>query len=207
MRKGLEMVTKRFWLSFSVVFLVGCVPSLHRLYDDKTLVFEEQLLGRWMQDNEDTTWTFEKEDNEKTYKLTVVGDNGKSGKFKVHLVRLEGMLFMDMFPGDLDDEKMHELYAIHLIPGHTFLKVIRTETGWDLHMMNPDKIEEMLQEKPDLVKHEIMDDGDGIVLTAGTKELQKFVVNCAKTEKAFGEAMELVPAKPLKTTEQNQEEK
>ncbi|MBN1818107.1 MAG: hypothetical protein JW828_12165 [Sedimentisphaerales bacterium] len=201
------MVTKRFWLSFSVVFLVGCVPSLHRLYDDKTIVFDEKLLGRWTQEKEDTIWTFEKEGDENVFKLTVVGDNGKRGKFKVHLVKLEGMVFMDMFPGDLDDEKMHELYAIHLIPGHTFLKVIRTETGWNLHMMNPDKIKEMLEEKPDLIKHEILDDGDGIVLTAGTKDLQKFVVQCVKIEEAFGGAMELVPAKPTDTAEEKPEEK
>jgi len=200
------MVAKRFWLSFSVMFLVGCVPSLHRLYDEKTIVFDEKLLGRWMQDKEENTWTFEKEGDENAYKLTVVDDKGKTGKFKVHLVKLDGMLFMDMFPGEIDDDKMNELYAIHLIPGHTFLKVDRTEKGWNLHMMNPDKIKEMLEEKPDLIKHEIMDDGEGIVLTAGTKDLQKFVVQCTKVEEAFGGAMELVPAKPVETTEETPKE-
>ena len=37
------------WLS--VVVLMGCIPSLHPLYTEKDLVFDESLLGEWTLDD------------------------------------------------------------------------------------------------------------------------------------------------------------
>ena len=34
---------------FAALFLTGCVPSLHRLYDDRTTVSDAKLPGRWIQ--------------------------------------------------------------------------------------------------------------------------------------------------------------
>ena len=41
------MKTKKFLFYLLAVFLGGCVLSLHPLYTEKDLIFEEKLLGTW----------------------------------------------------------------------------------------------------------------------------------------------------------------
>jgi len=49
---------------------------------------------------------------------------------------------------------------------------------------------ELLEAEPNAVKFESVD--DGVVLTASTKELQKFVLKYADDERLFSEEIELV---------------
>ena len=43
------MKIKKPFLCLLAVLLGGCVPSLHPLYTEKEIVFEEKLLGVWTQ--------------------------------------------------------------------------------------------------------------------------------------------------------------
>jgi hypothetical protein len=57
-----------------------------------------------------------------------------------------------------------------------------------MRAMNPDKIQKMLENDPNLIKHEVVK--DRLVLTASTEELQKFMKTNANVEDFFGEATE-----------------
>ncbi len=183
------MRTKAIAICLAAMFLSGCVPSLHRLYDKQTTVSDDGLPGRWVQEDDETTWTFEA--NEDGYKVQVAEKDGKSGRFEAHLVRLGDLLFMDLYPSTKDRPDMTDLYALHLVPAHTLWRVQRQGDTLKLHVMNPTAVDKMLKADPTLVKHERPDDGDGVVLTAGTPELQKFVARCAKTKDGFGEPIVL----------------
>ena len=187
------MKKRAITVCFAALFLTGCVPSLHRLYDDRTTVSDAKLPGRWIQEDGDATWTFEADGE--GYTVQITEDDGKTGRFEAHLVRLEDLLFMDLYPGELDKEMMSDLYAMHLVPAHTFWRMHRSGDEMSLRMLNPEAVDDMLKADPDLIKHETPDDGGGIILTAGTAELQRFVVRCAKTEDGFGDPMILARVK------------
>ena len=177
-----------------VVLLGGCVPSLHELYTKDTLVFEEGLLGQWAHDKE--IWRFEKGGQEKAYNLTITEEEEGKSILVGHLVKVEDDLFLDLYPGDME-LAVGDIYKMHLLPAHTFLKVDSIGTELIMQAMMPDTLEELLKEKPELIKHEIID--DRIVLTASPKKLQEFLKTYADHEDFFGDALELnryVPADP-----------
>jgi hypothetical protein len=72
--------------------------------------------------------------------------------------------------------------------------------------MNPDKISSLLKSKPNAVKHEKLEDYDiHIVLTASTKELQKFILKYGHDEKfkIFGDAQNTKPMYRVKPQDAN----
>ena len=77
--------------------LGGCVPvmSLHPLYTEKDVVFEEGFIGEWVDDpnSPETTWKFSRiEGQQNAYSLIFSDDEGQKGSFIAHLVRLGSRL-------------------------------------------------------------------------------------------------------------------
>ena len=190
--KEIKMKPRKLVFYLLAVVLGGCLPSLHQLYTDETLIFEEKLIGKWLDGN--TIWEFKKE-GEKAYDMRVF--DGKEGLFKAHLVKLGDMLFLDVFPDDATLKGMQDLYKIHLIPAHTFMKVDEFDPNLVLRMMDPEDVSKLLENDPDLLKHERVD--DGIVLTASTEQLQEFMLRYANDEGIFGDASEMTRLEPLYT--------
>ena len=184
------MNTRKFLFYALAILMGGCVPSLHPLYTAKDLVFNEDLISTWADD--DNRWVFQRGLDPNSYKLTVTDDEGK-GEFVAHLVKIDKMLFLDLFPEEPELERSNDYYKMHLLGVHTFIKVERIEPTLQMRVMNPDKIGEMLEDDPNLLKHEELE--DRIVLTASTKELQKFMKKYANIEEVFGDASELKRAK------------
>ena len=193
------MKIKKLLFYLLATLLAGCIPvmSLHPLYTDKDLIFDEKLLGTWPEGND--SWKFEEGSDPNSYALTVTSDD-KKGKFIAHLVKIDDMLFLDLFPSgpDLD---INLLLAIHLLPVHTFMKVEQVEPTLQMQMMDPDKIEEMLKSDPNLIKHEIVE--ERILLTASTEELQQFMTEHADDEGLFGEPSDLQRLQPKDANKPN----
>ena len=189
------MKTKKLLFYLLAGLLGSCVPSLHPLYTDKELVFEAKLLGSWGEDDE--VWEFKKGQEEKSYDL-ITNEEGKKGEFTVYLVKIQEspktdqekqiarqpLLFLDLYPKEPPLET-NDFYKFHLLPVHTFIKIEQIEPTLKMRVMNPDKLKEILEDRPDLIKHEILE--DRIVLTASTKQLQKFMLKHAEDEGLFGE--------------------
>jgi hypothetical protein len=183
----------------------GCVPilSLHSLYTEEDVVFEEKLLGTWLEDpnKPESTWKFKRiEEPNNAYNLVLSDEEGKKGSFVAHLVKLEDSLFLDVFPDEFpcdtdDPNKTDWLYNVFfLVPAHTFLKIEQIEPTLKMRIMEPDNVEEMLENDPNLIKHEIVQDRP--VLTASTKELQKFMKAHANDEGLFGEPSKMKRVQP-----------
>lgn len=177
------------------VMLGGCVlSSLHPLYTDEELIFEEKLIGKWSE--ESNVWEF-RAGEPNTYQMRVF--DGQEGRFVAHLVKLGDMLFLDIFPDSETLGEPQDFYGFHILPVHTFMKVEQIEPKLQLRAMNYDKVSKMLQEDPNLLKHEVVD--DRIVLTASTEQLQEFIIKYANEEGVFAEATELARRQPLYTDE------
>ena len=174
--------------------LGGCVPvmSLHPLYTEKDVVFEERLLGRWVDDpnSPETTWDFNRvEEPNNAYSLLFSDEEGKKGSFVAHLVKLQNRLFLDVYPSELpskiEDPNKSELpfNSFFLIPAHTFLKIDFSGPNLKMWMTNDEDMKELLEEEPDAVKHTFIE--DKLILTAPTKELQNFVIKYAEDKRVF----------------------
>jgi hypothetical protein len=199
------MKTKKLLFYLLAGVLVGCVPSLHPLFTNEDAIFEEKLLGIWSEEKDSKeTWEFQRYGGEdsKRYKMIYTDEKGKEGSFLTTLGRLNGMLFLDLFPGEADVNTT-DFYKIHLLGVHTFMKIEQIEPTLQMRVMDRDKMEEMLENDPNLIKHEVLEEQDSIVLTASTKELQWFMIDHANDEGLFGEATELKRLKVKDVNEPN----
>lgn len=188
------MNTRKLLFYLLAVLLGGCLPvmSLHPLFTKEHLVFEEKLLGTWIDDpnSPKVTWEFKRiGEPEKAYKLIFCDDKGKKGSFVAHLVKLEDKLFLNAYPAELprgpeDPNKMDWLYnSLFLIPAHTFMKVESVEPQLKIRLTLDTEMAELLKEDPAAVKHTSVE--DRLVLTASTKELQTFVLKYADDDRVF----------------------
>jgi hypothetical protein len=197
------MKTKLPFALCLALLLPGCVPSVNPLYTSKDLVFDPALVGVWSEENDKETWSFQKA-GEKKYLLKHTDDEGQVGEFDAHLLKLGKQLFLDLRvldPGAKDDDLSMNNWArwtLIIRPGHLFLKVDQISPELQMRVMDPDALEKLLEKNPKAVRHERIrfdprddDDKGQIVLTAETKDLQKFILKHMNDEKLFGEPSNL----------------
>lgn len=180
------MKNKWFLIIGLVLFFQACIPSLHPLYTEDTIVFEESILGYWS-DGPNQQWHFQKGTNN-NYQL-IFTDNKKETEYNVHLVKLGDTHFLDFYLA----ENLPEDYITPLIPSHTFAKVIWEEDKLEIYFFDYEWLEKLFKQRKIRLKHEVLEDGT-IVLTTPTEELQKFVQKYAHEEEAFVEPNELLRA-------------
>ena len=170
------------------ILLAGCIPSLHQLYTNKDVVYDPKLVGAWKDPNSLDRWEFQKGSEPNSYTLVYTDDKKKTGSFDVHLVKLDKMLFLDVFPKDAN-QPYNDYYKLHLYPVHTFVKVEQIDPLLKLRFMDIEKFTKRLEKEPKLIKHELVEppveDSRKIILTASTKELQDFMLKHANDENVF----------------------
>lgn len=188
------MNTRKLLFYVLAGLLGGCVPvmSLNPLYTKDNVVYDEKLLGTWVDDpnGPEMTWQFESIDKPKNaYGLIFTGEDGAKGSFVAHLVKLGDDLFLDIFPSevpwDLEDpnESKWPYNSLFLIPTHTFVKVDSVKPALKMRLMLETDLKKLLEEDPDAIAHVTVEDRP--VLTASTKELQAFVLKYADSDKLF----------------------
>ena len=181
-----------FYLLAALLGGCGPVMSLHPLYTEKDVVFEERLLGRWMDDpnSPETIWQFSRIDEPyNAYNLVFSDEEGKKGSFVAHLVKLQNKLFLDVYPSEQpsknEDSNKLELHynSLFLIPVHTFLKIDFNGPNLKMWITNIEDMKKLFEEEPNAVKHTFVD--DKLILTAPTKELQDFILKYADDKRVF----------------------
>ena len=186
-----------FYLLAGILGGCGPVMSLHPLYTEKDLTFDEKLLGAWQDEDGETKWEFSRSDKSpKAYRLTFADKEQHKGLFDVHLVKLKEKLFLDVYPAEppcdfTDPNKTDWPYnAFFLIPVHTFVRVDSIEPKLKFRLTDNEVTERLLKNDPNAVKSESLE--NGIVLTSSTEELQKFVLKYADNEEFFSNEILLV---------------
>jgi hypothetical protein len=89
---------------------------------------------------------------------------------------------------------MNDSYQYHLLPVHTFMRLEPIGSTLKMAPMNPEWIDDLLEDDPDAIGHERQE--DRVVLTASPKELQAFVIKHESTPDAFGELSNLRRREP-----------
>lgn len=188
--KGENMKTLASLLTLMFLLISGgCVPSLQPFYTNKDVIFEPSLLATWTDSKE--TWDFKK-DSERGYKLAYTDDDGKQGEFMVHLFRVEGKNFLDLFP-EKPDLRANDFYKNHLLRLHTLLLVLQIEPTLRITTVDPEWLKKFLGKNPAAVRHEKV--ADELVFTASSEELQQFLLTHLKTEGALSEPSDLIRKK------------
>jgi hypothetical protein len=164
-------------LAAAAALLCSCIPSVNPFYTDQDVVFDARLLGEWQEkdksDNPDV-WKFESATN-RTYKLTVTEKEGKQGRFNAHLFHLKQECFLDLIPADCDyATNQADLVAASMYPGHLLVRLQQFEPELQFAFFDFDWLQKHLEKNPKALAHH--KEGDRIVLTADTRDLQKFVL-------------------------------
>jgi hypothetical protein len=172
----------------AAALLVACVPSVNPFYTAKDVVTDPRLAGTWVEagkKDKATTWTFATATN-KAYAVTLKDDEGKSGKFEGHLFKLGKELFLDLTPTEFKfDDQQAGLVGCAVIPGHLLFRVKLEDSKFFLAVCKPDWTQQFLEKNPAAIAHRVMD--GGVILTAETAALQKFVRQHLGKDELFGD--------------------
>jgi len=174
-----------FAIVAAAILLAACIPSVNPFYTDKDVVFDPHLLGEW-QDNENTNnpemWKFEQSTNN-AFDLTVT-EEGKTGTFRAHLFKLNSEQFLDLIPTGVDyATNQAYLVGISMFPGHLLMRIGQTDPELKIGVCDYDWLEKYLKQNPKELSHHM--EYESIVLTADTRDLQKFVLNHLGTNELF----------------------
>lgn len=182
-----------------ILFLVGCIPSIHPLYTSNDIAYDPLLVGEWFEKDNSNRWVFES-DGDSAYNL-VYFENGIFGNdsletrsdFNAHLVKLGNYYFLDLYPGDNKHIPLSGLLSSTLLPVHTFAKLVYNNGEYAISFFSSDWLQQSIQNKTIKIAYEKT--SDQIVLTASTKDLQEMVINNFDNTEAFIEPKTLVKVK------------
>ena len=137
------------------------VVSLHPLYTGETLVENNDIIGTWENDADDTIWEVYKPDKLSYTPIEYKDHNRDNNRFTylvkiyleeepddytmlmVHLVSLGGNLYGDLFPRDQDDLPVY--LSGNLLPVHSFVKV-NMDSVVSVGLIDKDLFETILEE-------------------------------------------------------------
>lgn len=175
----------------TLLFLAGCVvTSIYPYYTDRDLIFDPALLGKWVEadtTNQSAEYVQIERLGEKGYWATVFGSDD-TNSMELHLFRLKQQLFLDSCPTNR---------SLDYVPVHQVSKVIRIEPGVETANLNYDWLAKLLEKHPEAIRHMVLHDKPGdtqkgrIVLTADTRELQRFILKYMNDTNAWNESSQL----------------
>jgi hypothetical protein len=171
----------------AAALLAACIPSVNPFYTEKDVVLDPNLLGEWQEKdnaNNPEIWKFEQSTNN-AFDLTVT-EEGKTGKFRAHLFKLKQERFLDLIPTECNfATNQAYLVGFSVFPGHLLMRVGQTDPELQIAVCDYDWLGKFLQKNPKALGHHMED--ENMVLTADTRDLQKFVMNHLGTNQLFKE--------------------
>ena len=177
----------------AVALFCACVPSVNPFYTEKNIVTDSRLPGVWQQTGDKDVpevWKFEATATN-AYRLTVSDEKGKTGEFRATLFKLGAEHFLDLMPTDCEyATNQAGLVAAAMIPGHLLVRVSQLEPSLHLALCDANWLKKFLQKNPAAIAHR--DDKDSVVLTAETRELQKFVLKHLGTNEMFEDGRDFI---------------
>ena len=195
-----------FFISIVAIFFSGCVVwSFYPLYTEKDLFDNDVLTGKWI-DSDSLQWNFEhpetgnpKRIDKKSYTLHLTDYDKRETVYDVNIIQLKGIYFLDFYISDIggvnksDSSKDLNYWNLHIIPVHTFAKLSVKANKLQIDWYNGDWIKEQIDAKKLKIKHDF--NGETLLLTANTADLQKMVLKYAETEDAFKDGLSVTLTK------------
>ncbi len=156
----------------ALTLLVGCIPSLNPVYLPEDLVTDPRVVGTWRQPADKATWVFTEREG-KSYGLLYTDNQGRQGRFVAHLAKIEGELFLDLFPEEFNG-RANSVYTFHYVPIHTIYLVREIGTSLELAAIDLQWLENELGKEPASIQSSTVSGRH--LITASTKEVREFVV-------------------------------
>ena len=188
-------------LGLILVFLNGCLTTLHPIFTEKDLVFDPRLVGKWSNTEDASTATYRPANESELKSLSTALQRNASriylreerdaqGKLKskqyAFLVKLGKYYYMDFYPAGLKGNRMQdEFFATHFVPMHSIYRIrFKNSHSFDIQQLDAKYLETLIRNKKIRIKHEVTEDG-GYVITAPTEELQKYIVKYSDIPEAY----------------------
>src|SRR6185436_19568254 len=160
----------------ALALLSACIPSLYPFYTDEDLTYDSKLLGSWGPRDAKSVerWVFTAGGG-KVYQLDITDNEGKTGEFEAHLLKLDQHLFLDLTPHEVKtDPSQTDMVNWSLVAGHLLVGVYQIDRTFKMAFLDVKWLENFLKANPSAVAHRMT--RNQLVLTAGTRQLQQFVL-------------------------------
>jgi hypothetical protein len=159
----------------AAIFLTGCIqPSMKSLFTEQQMYVDPNLLGTWKSVDSNETWEFKKAEDANIYELCITQKDGKKGLFAAGAGKIEGNLFLNIFPGPAD-ENSSDYYKELVVGMNSFVWVKQIQPTLKMSVMSAQRVESVLEKDGYAVANVACN--DRTILTADTNELQDFVIN------------------------------
>jgi hypothetical protein len=159
------------------VLLCSCIPSVNPFYTARDAVFDARLVGVWQEQDPrggPQIWEF-KHGRGKSCELTVTEPPDKRGVFTAQLFELKHGQFLDIMPaGCAYSQDQAGLVGAAMFPGHLLLRVVQAEPELLLAPCDYDWLEKYLKANPKALA--CRQEDNRLLITAGTRDLQRFVL-------------------------------
>ena len=200
------MKIQKIILLASVFLLQSCLlKSLRPFYIDDAIVFKEDLIGEWKDENKDQ-WKIvsfkelyeserknqklSKEDiklfeqYKQSYFINYISKE-KESYFVATTFKVGDHILIDFTPYYYEESKGNQLIAKHLIQTHSVAKFEKLENGTiKINWINDNTVEELLKDGKIRIKYDNVGVEKELLLTANSEELYKFLVKyCNSTIK------------------------
>ncbi|RMG87319.1 MAG: hypothetical protein D6714_02635 [Bacteroidetes bacterium] len=190
------------FLALGLIWMQGCIPSIHPIYTADTLVSFDQLVGEWSDYSDPETptepadkWYFEKADDKALTLIQVSGESGVAAQFSVHVIQLGDMYFIDFYPEtpspkyqsrfnfQCSENNRNGLDQLHWFPGHLFGRLILNDDELKVRFLDPDFLKNQDPARQPVLAYEA--ENDDMIITASTEALQAFLLRYGADEAVF----------------------
>ena len=152
------------------------------------VAYDPKLVGTWVDEDGEESAVIVREGN--GYDIAYTEDPGKIGRFHGVLGRLGSRMVLDVVPKDLPVDK-GGLYRDLLMPTHGIIVIDAIDNNsLTMRALDSEEIAKLLAARPSLVAHVLVGFGareDGIVLTAPTPDVRKFLSEILDRPGVLGE--------------------
>lgn len=196
--------------TFLIIFLSGCLTTLHPIFTERDIVYDSKLIGTWKMSEEGdkgpsvltekgqavitnlaTETTVELPGNisaikQKGYLISYVDKDGMAERYIAFLARVGKHLYFDYYPADKkEDRRLDEFFGVHFVKMHTSYRVeISKDGSFELSQLDGSYVKNLIDEKKIRINHET-DADDNTIITASTKELQQYLLKYGDEPSAY----------------------
>ena len=189
--------------TFIIIFLCGCLTTLHPIFTENDLAYDPKLVGKWQtESNGNKNWavitnlasstSIDLPGNissikDKGYLVSYQNDDGKvSERYIAFLARIGKHLYFDYYPAEIkNDNNIDDFFKSHFIKMHSSYRVEIVANGsFVLSRLDENFVTKLINEKKIRISHETNAD-DNMVITASTKELQQYLLKYGDEPEAY----------------------
>lgn len=188
--------------TFLIIFLSGCLSTLHPIFTEKDLVYDPNLLGTWktVSNGNTSQATITNLSTESSIELSgnissikqkgyLIIHQGKedTASYIAFLARIGKHLYFDYYPADKKkDRKIDDFFGLHFVKMHTSYRVeILSDGSFELSQLDGSYVKSLIDEKKIRISHETGSYYNDIVITASTKELQQYLLKYGDEPSAY----------------------